>query len=585
MSNIDKIKINDTDYGVIGKLPYGVCGTAAGTAAKTATVDSENFVLETGVTVIVKFTNSNSASSPTLNVNSTGAIPIKRYGTTAVSTGTTTTGWIAGAVQMFTYDGTNWIRDYWNNTTYTNAGLGQGYGTCSTAAATKAKTVSLSSYSLTTGGIVVIRFVESVPAGATLNINSEGAKAIYHKNAAINNNVIKAGDIATFIYYSSCYRLISIDRWGSNINTLLSDVAALESDKMDKKNPTGTGSFSLNRLADTTVGNYSHAEGLDTEASGKASHAEGIVTTASGGDGSHAEGYSSTASGDTSHAEGWCTTASGYASHAEGHFSNALGTASHAEGNWTNALGEASHAEGSGVNPLPSTIKTDSSIDDIINSWKTTQFVLAFNKGSHAEGQSTLALNYGSHAEGTGTISSGEASHAEGYYTIASGDYQHVQGKFNVEDTTGAFAHIVGNGTADGERSNAHTLDWDGNAWFAGNLSLGDSTMADFVVAEGKSTYWYYRKWNSGKAEIWGSATIQGTEPTSMMGGYYSYGTTPEYPFTLTGVHSIVANGRLGTGIGWTTTSTTTTNGTIYCVGNQNSKSITYSCCVYGSWK
>lgn len=99
-------------------LPYGVCSTAADTVAKTVTVP--NFSLEAGATVIVKFTNANSVASPTLNVNSTGAKSIMRYGATTASTETTTTGWVAGAVQMFTYDGTNWIRDYWNNTTYSD---------------------------------------------------------------------------------------------------------------------------------------------------------------------------------------------------------------------------------------------------------------------------------------------------------------------------------------------------------------------------------------------------------------------------------------------------------------------------------
>ncbi|MBR5305605.1 MAG: hypothetical protein IKU47_01665 [Oscillospiraceae bacterium] len=188
---------------------YGVCSTAADVAAKTVTVDK--FELKTGAFVIVKFTNSNSASDPTLNVNGTGAKPIYRYGTTVASTGTTTTGWTAGAVQMFVYDGSGWIRDYWNNTTYTNAGLGQGYGTCSTAAATTAKVVSLSSYSLTANGIVAVKFTNDVPASATMNINSKGAKNIYHHGAAIKAGVIKAGDIATFIY-SSQYHLIAVDR-------------------------------------------------------------------------------------------------------------------------------------------------------------------------------------------------------------------------------------------------------------------------------------------------------------------------------------------------------------------------------------
>jgi hypothetical protein len=98
MSTIRQIKTPDgNSHNLYANfLPYGVCSTAAGTAAKTVTVD--NFSLEEGAAVIVKFTNSNSASSPTLNVNGTGAKPIYTYGTTAASSGTTTTGWTAGAI-------------------------------------------------------------------------------------------------------------------------------------------------------------------------------------------------------------------------------------------------------------------------------------------------------------------------------------------------------------------------------------------------------------------------------------------------------------------------------------------------------
>ena len=219
---IQQIKVGSDIHNITAtKLPYGVCSTAADTAEKTVTVPV--FTLETGATVIVKFTYSNMASSPTLNVNDTGAKAIKRYGNTSVSTGTTTTGWSAGAIQMFTYDGTNWIRDYWSNTTYTNLSLGQGYGTCSTAEATLAKTVSLSDYSLTKGGIVSIRFTYDVPANATLNINNTGAKAIYYNNVAIKNGVISAGDTVTFIY-DTYYRLISIDKWASDIATLRGEI-------------------------------------------------------------------------------------------------------------------------------------------------------------------------------------------------------------------------------------------------------------------------------------------------------------------------------------------------------------------------
>lgn len=67
----------------------------------------------------------------------------------------------------------------------------------------------------------------------------------------------------------------------------------------------------------------------------------------------------------------------------------------------------------------------------------------------------------------------GEYSHAEGTGTIATGKHQHVQGRYNVNDGENKYAHIVGNGTNDESRSNAHTVDWDGNAWYAGKVSAG----------------------------------------------------------------------------------------------------------------
>lgn len=90
---------------------------------------------------------------------------------------------------------------------------------------------------------------------------------------------------------------------------------------------------------------------------------------------------------------------------------------------------------------------------------------------SHAEGDSTTASGESAHAEGTGTIASSSESHAEGHCTIAASAHQHVQGRYNIEDANGAYAHIVGNGTYHTSRSNAHTLDWAGNAWYAGSVT------------------------------------------------------------------------------------------------------------------
>ena len=149
--------------------------------------------------------------------------------------------------------------------------------------------------------------------------------------------------------------------------------------------------------------------------------------------------------GKYSVAEGCFTVANAYISHAEGSGTTASGLYSHAESSCTTASGEGSHAEGNGTT--------------------------ASGNYSHTEGISTTASGNYSHAEGRATTTSGIASHAEGNYTIAKSDYQHVQGKYNIEDTTGTYAHIVGNGTSDTARSNAHTLDWQGNAWYQGKIS------------------------------------------------------------------------------------------------------------------
>ena len=81
---------------------YGTCATAAATVAKVVTCSG--FVLETGATIAVKFTYYNTGASPTLNVNSTGAIAIKQYSSTAVNT----YHWRSGEVVLFVYNGSYW---------------------------------------------------------------------------------------------------------------------------------------------------------------------------------------------------------------------------------------------------------------------------------------------------------------------------------------------------------------------------------------------------------------------------------------------------------------------------------------------
>lgn len=222
--------------------------------------------------------------------------------------------------------------------------------------------------------------------------------------------------------------------------------AALDS-KANTTNTVITGTFSQNRLSNSTVGVKSHAEGEDTTASGEASHAEG---------------YGTIASNEASHAEGENTTASGLFSHTEGCGTVASDESAHAEGNYTRATKAWSHAEGCST--------------------------VASGYASHAEGQATEASGARSHAEGCCTIASGDYAHTSGYYTIASA-YQTAIGKYNVEtngptsnttqntaNTDGLF--IVGYGTGTSVRANAFRVTSGGKCF--GTTAFGASG-ADFA--------------------------------------------------------------------------------------------------------
>lgn len=82
-------------------LPYGTCNTAAGTVVKT--VDVDNFALQTGARVLVKFTVTNTVASPQLNVESTGAKLIYYKGSTIP-----TSYLAANRTYEFVYNGTQW---------------------------------------------------------------------------------------------------------------------------------------------------------------------------------------------------------------------------------------------------------------------------------------------------------------------------------------------------------------------------------------------------------------------------------------------------------------------------------------------
>lgn len=214
-------------------------------------------------------------------------------------------------------------------------------------------------------------------------------------------------------------------------------------------------STSAQETSNYQLGANAFTEGANTKASGNSAHAEGNGSNAYANY-SHAEGYSTAGvsgqptKGIYSHAEGSGTIASGDYSHAEGYGTTASGSNSHTEGYNTRASGYTSHAEGGGA----------------------------------------IASGDYSHAEGSATTASGKSAHAEGTATIANSNNQHVFGSLNIEDTPdattniGTYVEIVGNGYYDttlhqNVKSNARTLDWSGNEWLAGTLTLGNTTLTE----------------------------------------------------------------------------------------------------------
>ena len=201
-------------------------------------------------------------------------------------------------------------------------------------------------------------------------------------------------------------------------------------------------------------GSTSHSEGYMTLAIGNNSHTEGRYTQTIGDD-SHSEGSYSIAKGTSSHAEGYDTITEGNYAHAEGSTTHAKGYSSHAEGYNTYAYGSYSHAEGEQCH--------------------------SSGVGSHAEGGYCRTESNYCHAEGESCIAYAKHSHVEGHNTLAGSECQHVQGKNNIRDDNDKYVHIVGNGSgvADELRSNAHTLDWNGNGWYQGNLYVGGTNQDD----------------------------------------------------------------------------------------------------------
>lgn len=250
-------------------------------------------------------------------------------------------------------------------------------------------------------------------------------------------------------------------------------------------------------------GNFSHAEGKITIASGAGSHSQNVYTKATG-TGTHAEGYKTNASNYYTHSEGSGTEANGFGAHTEGFASVANGLFSHAEGRNTISNIDYQHVQGkfniadTKTQYREKTVQITTSLKDSFiygnKIWipfpqnvtlvlNTTTGLFNLQGGNQASGfqeRTREELTVGSIF--VEDFKKDNLSDLNEYYVVnaISGNGTNLTFEltkhYSEQINENANAHVVGNGSNELERSNAHTLDWDGNAWFAGDVYTGSTS-------------------------------------------------------------------------------------------------------------
>ena len=174
---------------------YCTCDTDSGTVEKIVSVTG--FVLEEGARVTVNFLESNTASSPTLNVHNgrgyTGAKAIMYRGTSSVSGSSSYYRWQAGDIIDFIYDGTNWVMVGWQTYAY------------HAESATSASTSTYATYlRYSTTNLLTASDTSTVTSAATINPSSNGGSSLGSPNykwGGVYANFIGSSDYPVITAY------------------------------------------------------------------------------------------------------------------------------------------------------------------------------------------------------------------------------------------------------------------------------------------------------------------------------------------------------------------------------------------------
>ena len=378
---------------------FGVCNTAAATAAKTVALTG--FVLTEGARVAVFFTNTNTANNLTLNVNNTGAKAISCMKGVYAPVGL----WEAKQAVEFIYYSNHWImltanarRLYTARTIRTNL--------ASTSSASFDGTANI------TPGVTGTLPVANGGTGATTAANARtNLGAFSSSGGTISGNVIINGTIAE----------------GSNT---------------------------------TASGNYSHAEGYGSIAKSGSSHAEGNYTKTLG-IADHTEGGHTVSVGAAAHAEGYGSLISEDIIEIKSTTTNTItfNTTDNISSATFNKLSSGtkigivnySYYDNNVVYATIASVDTTNKKVTLNQNLPTSNFTPYF---AFAIPTVNVTSCKAAHAEGFFTIAAKTAAHSQGYFTIAGGNYQTVMGQFNKISITSNDKLIIGNGSTPNARSN-----------------------------------------------------------------------------------------------------------------------------------
>lgn len=467
--------------GTANRTNYGICSTSASTAAKTVTCNG--FGLLTGAEITVKFMYTNTASNPTLNVNSLGAKPIYYRGS-AISAS------YLGANRTYTfrYNGAQWdfVGDINvntdSNTWKANTASSEGYVAKGSGNANKVWKTDANGNPAWREDWSNLDYLPTVykedsiqmgrAEGSTIGVNS----STIGTNLDVSGNHSMAVGTDTVVAGNGCFSF------------------GLENSITPLPNAETKGSFICGYRNVITGSSGSYSEGRDNkiqnEKKGNFVHVEGIENTIKDSNTTHLGGWGNVVqhsgisfihaknSTITNPLETIQTGISVF-----GGYHNLIRTDESQTGENNSNL-HYSFVEGYGhkINNAEG-MHVEGVENEIQNSYNSSY--------THVEGRENVVSAKFSHVEGYRNNASGLVCHVQGYHCQANSDFASVMGRYNKE-TTGSFyelndavqnigdAFIIGNGTNEA-LSNALRVTYLGDIYGTKAFQSSGADYAEFI--------------------------------------------------------------------------------------------------------